>query len=149
MAAIVNGPDRFERTRQAHRNELAEDYVEVVLDLNEEQGEARLKEIARRLGVAHPTVAKALRKLEREGLVDLEPYKPVQLTDEGLALAMACRSRHRVVVQFLVRLGLDRASAELEAEGIEHHVSPRTLELMASFSDEPSETRTASSTRRA
>jgi DtxR family manganese transport transcriptional regulator len=113
--------------------ELAEDYVEVILDLIEESGEARTTEIADRIGVAHPTVAKAMRRLEREGLVRLEPYRPTVLTEEGMILARECRSRHRIVVQFLIALGLDSQSAETEAEGIEHHVSSSTLELMEKF----------------
>lgn len=126
---------RFARTREAHRQELAEDYVEVVLDLIDESGEARMSDIADKLGVAHPTVAKALNRLKREGLVELRSYKPVKLTDAGLALALECRRKHRTVVRFLVVLGQDPEAAELEAEGIEHHVSSETLRLMSSFAD--------------
>lgn len=133
MTSTANPAARFERTREAHRLELAEDYVEVVLDLTDKHGEARLTDIAQHLGVAHPTVAKSLRRLERDGLVQLEPYRPVRLTEEGLSLAKRCRARHRVVAEFLVVLGLDAEAAEMEAEGIEHHVSARTLELMRRF----------------
>ncbi|MCW5936675.1 MAG: manganese-binding transcriptional regulator MntR [Fimbriimonadaceae bacterium] len=137
MTGSKSTADRFERTREAHRAELAEDYVEVVLDLIEDTGEARVTEIAAKLGVAHPTVAKALRKLEREGLVELVPYRPVRLTSAGLNLARECRERHRIVVRFLLVLGLDAESAELEAEGIEHHVSEKTLLLMSRFGEKP------------
>lgn len=131
-------PNRFETTRRAHRAELAEDYVEVALELIEHTGEARMTDIADRLGVAHPTVAKALRRLSREGLVTLLPYRPVQLTEEGLTLAKECRRRHRIVVRFLEVLGLSPEKAEEEAEGIEHHVSPETLALMETFASKPS-----------
>jgi DtxR family manganese transport transcriptional regulator len=125
---------RFEQTRRAHRSELAEDYVEAILELTEEQGEARTTNLALRIGVAHPTVAKALRRLQKEGLVELSPYRPVTLTREGRRLAHDCRKRHRVVVEFLVALGLKPEGAELEAEGIEHHVGAKTLRLMERFS---------------
>lgn len=130
---------RFQKTREVHRAELAEDYVEVVLDLQEELGEARTTEIAQRIGVAHPTVVKAMRRLEKEGLVKLEPYRPVQLTKAGQELALACRKRHRIVKEFLVALGLTDAVAELEAEGMEHHVGAETLRLMQKFTDAQSE----------
>lgn len=116
-----------------HASELAEDYVEVILDLNEQVGEARIVDIAMRLGVAHPTVGKAMRKLEREGLVRLTAYKPIELTESGLRLAQSCRERHRVVVNFLLALGVEPDVAEVDAEGIEHHVSESTISKMALF----------------
>ncbi|QYK54317.1 MAG: manganese-binding transcriptional regulator MntR [Fimbriimonadaceae bacterium] len=133
MATNESHAHRFERTREAHRTELAQDYVEVILDLIDEQGEARMTEVAGRLGVAHPTVAKALRRLQTDGLVDLKPYRAIKLTEEGELLARKCRARHQTVAAFLVALGLDEATAEAEAEGIEHHVGQKTLTLMSEF----------------
>lgn len=133
MRTVDPRAERFRQTREAHRVELAEDYVEVILDLLEETGEARTTDVAERIGVAHPTVTKALKRLEKEGLVLLTPYRPLALTEQGYEMARVCRVRHRIVVEFLVALGLDGESAETEAEGMEHHVSPRTLELMETF----------------
>ena len=90
----INESARFKQTRDAHRAELAEDYVEAILDLIDEDGDAKLTEIAIRLGVTHPSAFKALRKLETEGLVTLTPYKPVILTEKGQLLAEQCRDRH-------------------------------------------------------
>ena len=129
---------RYIQTRDAHRAELAEDYVEAILDLIDEDGDAKLTEIARRLGVAHPTAFKSLRKLETEGLVELTPYKPVQLTESGRALAESCRERHEAVVNFLVSMGVPQDQAELDAEGIEHHVSQVTINaIRARLSQSP------------
>ncbi len=124
----------FVQTREAHRTELTEDYVEVILELSEENGEARLVDIAKRLGVAHPTVSKALKKLELEGFVALKPYRGLKLTERGEILAKRCRERHMTVVAFLLALGVDEPTAEIEAEGIEHHVGESTLQLMSDFS---------------
>ena len=118
---------RYIQTRVAHRAELAEDYVEAILDLIDEDGDAKLTEIARRLGVAHPTAFKSLRKLEAEGFVMLTPYRPVLLTEKGKELAETCRVRHEAVVRFLVSMGVPQEQAELDAEGIEHHVSEVTI----------------------
>ncbi len=125
--------DAFQLTREAHRAEANEDYVELIADLIEQKGEARSVEIAERLGVTQPTVAKTLARLQREGLIVRRPYRSVFLTESGQALAEACRRRHRLVVAFLVALGVDEATAELDAEGIEHHVSERTLEAFQAF----------------
>lgn len=118
----------FATVRQAHEREMAEDYVELIADLIETRGEARPVEIAERLGVKPPTVTKNLSRLQVSGLVRQEPYRAVFLTEEGQELAEACRRRHRIVVAFLVSLGIDEETAERDAEGIEHHVSETTLE---------------------
>jgi DtxR family transcriptional regulator, manganese transport regulator len=133
--ATLGTHDGFAATRLAHRSERAEDYVELIAALIGTHGEARPVDIARSMGVAVPTVVKALDRLARDGLVLRERYKSVGLTSEGEALADACRKRHDVVVRFLVRLGVDPATAERDAEGIEHHVSQQTLALFEAFAN--------------
>ena len=54
----------FRKARDARRTELIEDYVELISDLITDGGEARQTDIARRLGVAQPTVAKMLKRLD-------------------------------------------------------------------------------------
>lgn len=100
-----------------------------------EQGEARPVDIAARMGVAAPTVAKTLGRLARDGLITRAKYRSVFLTEEGRALAKECPERHEIVLRFLLRLGLDPETAERDVEGIEHHVSQRTLELFAAFTE--------------
>lgn len=125
--------EAFQGVREARRNELAEDYVELIAELILDQGEARPVDIAARLGVKVPTVSKTLDRLAREGLVTRARYRSVFLTDEGRALASECGRRHEIVLRFLVSLGLDHETAERDAEGIEHHVSERTLALFSAF----------------
>lgn len=127
--------EAFQAVREARRSELAEDYVELIAELIDQFGEARPVDIAARLGVTAPTVAKSLDRLAREGLVSRARYRSVFLTDQGRALAEECALRHDIVVRFLVRLGLDPETAEQDAEGIEHHVSARTLALFRAFAD--------------
>ena len=123
----------FQGVREARRNELAEDYVELIAELIHDQGEARPVDIAARLGVKVPTVSKTLDRLAREGLITRAKYRSVFLTDTGRALAKECRRRHEIVLRFLISLGLDPVTAERDAEGIEHHVSERTLALFSAF----------------
>ncbi len=129
--------EAFQGVREARRNELAEDYVELIADLIHEHGEARPVDIAARLGVRAPTVTKALARLAREGLITRAKYRSVFLTSVGSALAQECRRRHEIVLRFLIRLGLDPETAERDAEGIEHHVSERTLALFESYANRP------------
>ena len=118
---------RFDRTRADHRRELAEDYVELIAELIESNGEARAVDLAGRLGVTAATVANAIARLQRDGYVKSEPYRAIFLTERGKELAAYCRRRHRIVLALLLALGVDPATAEQDAEGIEHHVSEPTL----------------------
>ncbi len=120
--------ERFQRVRDAHQTELAEDYVELIGDLIDEKGEARLVDLSERLGVTKATVNNTIQRLQRDGLVTSEPYRAIFLTDKGRKLATASRERHLIVRDFLVAIGVDADTADADAEGIEHHVSRETLE---------------------
>jgi DtxR family transcriptional regulator, manganese transport regulator len=126
-------PNRFARAREDHARELAEDYVELIQDLVREEGVARTKSLAARLGVSQPTVTKSLTRLEKEGWLVVVPHRSIELTEEGRDLAANSLARHKMVVAFLVALGVSSEVAELDAEGIEHHVSEATLAAMKSF----------------
>lgn len=115
------------RTRREHATETGEDYVEAIAELIEAVGEARLVELARRLGVSHVTVNRTLARLRRDGLVIAEPYRSIHLTEAGRQLAERCRRRHELVVEFLCGLGVPEREARMDAEGMEHHLSPETL----------------------
>lgn len=123
----------FRQTRHARRLELVEDYVELIDDLIAAHGEARQVDIAERLGVAQPTVAKMLKRLTEDGLVSQQPYRGVFLTMLGRRLAEGARERHRIVEAFLLALGISPEIARKDAEGIEHHVSAETLEAFRAF----------------
>ena len=124
---------RFGKARTAQSTALLEDYVELIDDLLTGTGEARPTDIARRLGVSHATAIKAIARLKREGFATARPYRGVFLTDSGQALAARVRSRHRLVVEVLLALGVPAEAAEADAEGIEHHVSETTLKAFAKF----------------
>jgi DtxR family manganese transport transcriptional regulator len=119
--------ENFRRLRRDHAVEIAQDYVEVIADLTESIGEARVVDVARWLGVTHVTVNRTLARLQRAGYVSTKPYRAILLTDAGRRLALECKRRHETVTAFLRSLGIPQNVAELDAEGIEHHVSPETL----------------------
>lgn len=120
-------------TRLAHAQERAQDYVEAIADLIAEHGEARATDIAKSLGVTHVTVIRTVQRLQREGLVTTQPYRSIFLTDAGRKLAAKAKARHEKVVAFLEALGVSGATARVDAEGIEHHVSPETLAAFERF----------------
>jgi DtxR family transcriptional regulator, manganese transport regulator len=135
-AALPTEPthaSRFGKARSAQSGALLEDYVELISDLLGNGGEARPTDIARRLGVSHATAIKTIGRLKREGLAVAKPYRGVFLTATGERLAERCRARHRLVVELLVAVGVPAEAAELDAEGIEHHVSDTTLAAFGQF----------------
>jgi len=99
----------------------------MIADLIAKNGEARLVDLARGLGVTHVTVGQTLRRLQTRGLVTTQPYRSIFLTSAGRSLAEESRERHDLVARFLIALGVPASVAESDAEGMEHHVSPETL----------------------
>lgn len=133
LPAQADQAERFGRARAARATAILEDYVELIGDLAAGGGRARPIDIARRLGVSHATVNNCIGRLEREGFVASKPYRGVALTLAGEELAMRVRARHRIVVDLLVAVGVPRESAEIDAEGIEHHVSDAALDAFVRF----------------
>ncbi|HXI71972.1 MAG TPA: manganese-binding transcriptional regulator MntR [Verrucomicrobiae bacterium] len=119
--------ENLRRSRRDRAVETAQDYVEAIADLSASLGEARVVDLARRLGVTHVTVNRTLTRLQQAGYVNTQPYRAIFLTDTGRKLADECKQRHQTVAAFLRKLGVSEKTAELDAEGIEHHVSPETL----------------------
>lgn len=120
--------EAFRANRAARQNALAEDYVELIADLLDEGQEARQVDLAERLGVSQPTVAKMLTRLSEEGLVARKPYRGIFLSPAGRQMAEDVRHRHRVVEAFLLALGISPDNARIDAEGLEHYVGAETLE---------------------
>jgi DtxR family manganese transport transcriptional regulator len=125
--------DAHRRTRRDHAAETAEDYVEAISQVLADRGVCRIVDLAKRFDVSHVTVTKIVARLKETGLVISEPYKPLELTDSGRRLAAKSRKRHEVVYQFLLSIGVPEATAAADSEGIEHHVSPETLQAMQVF----------------
>lgn len=124
---------RFGKARTARSAALLEDYVELIADLLAAQGEARATDVAKRLGVTHPTAVKSIARLKREGLATAQPYRGIFLTEAGHELAKRVRARHRLMVEVLLAVGVPAEAAEADAEGMEHHASEATLEAFARF----------------
>lgn len=123
----------FSKTRTHHANETAEDYVEAVADIIAETGECRVRDLARHFNVSHVTVSRIVKRLQDENLMQTEPYRPIGLTAKGAKLAARVRERHQIVFDFLMAIGVDKKTAEIDSEGMEHHASPKTLEAMRRF----------------
>tara|TARA_Y100000741_G_scaffold50977_1_gene34934 strand:- start:792 stop:1202 length:411 start_codon:yes stop_codon:yes gene_type:complete len=123
----------FRKVRNAHRTENTEDYLELVAELLNSKGEARIVDIAENLGIAQATANKTIQRLHSQGYIKREPYRSIFLTYKGQKIASESKKRHNIVYNFLRNLGLDKNTASEDAEGIEHHVSEKTLKKMDNF----------------
>ncbi|MFN7965096.1 MAG: iron dependent repressor, metal binding and dimerization domain protein [Acidobacteriota bacterium] len=132
-ASRQRAADRFQRVRDDHSREMAEDYTELVLELESSDLPVRPADLARALGVSHVTVLRTLTRLERQSLIERDTEAGIRLTRAGRRLAQSARRRHAVVVKFLQRIGVPLAQSESDAEGIEHHCSALTLRQMRAF----------------
>ena len=123
----------FKKVRDAHKSENTEDYLEIIADLLNVKGEARIVDIASKLDIAQATANKTIQRLQNQGFVKKEPYRSIFLTLKGQQVASISKKRHIIVLTFLKNLGLDIKTAEADAERIEHHVSDKTLKKMEQF----------------
>ena len=123
----------FARTREDHRTELQEDYVEMISKLIREKGEARSVDIAQAFEVSQTAVSAMIARLAKDGMVSSEPYRSIFLTEKGAKLASECAERHELVKKLLRRIGVGERIAAQDAEGIEHHLSAETLECLRRF----------------
>ena len=123
----------FSKVRSAHKTENTEDYLELIAELLNTKGEARIVDIAENLGIAQATANKTIQRLQSQGYIKREPYRSIFLTFKGQKIASYSKKRHNTVYSFLLSIGLDKKTAAEDAEGIEHHVSDKTLNRMDYF----------------
>jgi len=111
-----------------------EDYLEVIMHLQEEQKVARVRDVARRLKVKMPSVTGAMKGLAEKGLVNYERYSYLTLTEAGEKIAREVGERHKTFYSFLTDvLKLDQKTAELDACRLEHVTSRKTFERLKEF----------------
>lgn len=113
-----------------------EDYLEVILNLQQEQRVARVKDVAQRLNVKMPSVTGAMQGLAEKGLVNYERYSYLTLTAAGEKIAREIGERHKTFYSFLTEvLKLDHITAELDACRLEHATSRKTFLRIKDFTD--------------
>ncbi len=126
-------------SKQECREELTsnmEDYLEVILNLQQEQRVARVKDVAKRLKVKMPSVTGAMKGLAEKGLVNYERYSYLTLTEAGEKIAREIGERHETFYIFLTKiLQLDHKTAELDACRLEHATSRKTFDRIKEFTN--------------
>jgi DtxR family transcriptional regulator, manganese transport regulator len=113
-----------------------QDYLEQIHKLIEEKGYARAVDIAAALGISQASVSAMIQRLDAEGFVVYEKYRGLVLTDTGRQLAREIAQRHDVLSRLLGRFGIDEETIYRDVEGMEHHISPKTLRVLTLLTEE-------------
>lgn len=109
---------------------VLEDYLESILNLEKSGKSVRLKDIAEGMEVRAPSALQALASLETQGLLRHKHYGGFELTARGRRVAEKVDSRHRLLREFLMILGVNEKTADADACAIEHYVSEETVQQM-------------------
>lgn len=108
--------------------ESAEDYLESILMLKERLGVVRSIDIVNELNVSKPSVSVAMKKLRENGYIHMDADGFITLLPEGQEIANRIYTRHRLLTQFFIRLGVSEEVAAADACKIEHDLSEETFE---------------------
>jgi Mn-dependent DtxR family transcriptional regulator len=111
-------------------SQTAEDYLERIHELIEEKGYARVVDIASSLKVRQASVTSMVQKLGEAGYLKYEKYRGLILTDQGREVAQRIRNRHETLSRFFSLFDLDAETQRADIEGIEHYLSPATVEIL-------------------
>ena len=115
-------------------SESLEDYLEVILGLEQKNKVARVKDIAEKLNIQRGSVTGALKNLDEKGLINYEPYSFITLTDQGKKIAKKITRRHSILEDFLLRvIQLDQKKAQATACRMEHAVDEQFINKFVRF----------------
>ena len=131
---------RLDSIKAAHESEKTisisdrvEDYLEVISELVDMKGYAATLDISRYMNVSAPSVTKMLKKLDAEGFLEYEKYYGINLTEKGQRIADMIKQKHGILLDFFEILGIGKEIANQDAEGIEHHLNPKTIRQIRKF----------------
>jgi len=111
-----------------------ENYLKIILELNEIGGEARVTSISKRFGVTKATVSQTIKRLVNYGLVAKDVSGEILLTNSGKEKAIKVRNRNLVIKGFLTEvLGVDKQVSEEDACKMEHLISCETIEKLEGY----------------
>mgnify|MGYP000915212394 CR=1 FL=1 len=109
----------------------SEDYLEMMLMLQEKHGYVRSIDIAEELGVKKPSVSYATKRLKENGYITMDKDSLITLTESGMEIAMRMYKRHKLLTEYLISLGVDEETARTDACKIEHDLSEKSFDAIS------------------
>ena len=115
-----------------HIQESGEMYLETIYVLSK-KGPVRAIDVGEYMGYSKPSVSRAMGLLKKGGYVTADNNGFLSLTEDGVFVAQKIFERHTLITNFLMRLGVDQATAAEDACRIEHHISDVSFEAIKNF----------------
>ena len=117
-------------------HQSGEDYLEAILVLQEKKGNVHSIDVAQHLGYTKPSISRAMSILRASGYITMEKDGRLELTESGLKVAPEIYERHRLLTNWLIRLGVSPAVAAEDACKIEHDISAETFRCLKAHAAE-------------
>ncbi len=114
-------------------NESEEMYLETILILKDEKKDVHAIDISNRMGFSRASVSRAMQNLKTKGYIDIMSNDAIVLLKKGEEYASKIYSRHKLLTEFLKKIGVEEHIAEDDACKIEHVVSDETIEVIKKF----------------
>ncbi|MCL1844950.1 MAG: metal-dependent transcriptional regulator [Defluviitaleaceae bacterium] len=108
----------------------AENYLETIYVLSKSGNKVRSVDISAELDYTRPSVSVAMKKLRRDGYIDVDASGYISLTERGCAIARSMHERHTIISNWLISLGVDEKTAVDDACRIEHVISEKSFEAI-------------------
>ena len=116
-----------------HLQEAGEMYLESILRLSKEKALVRAIDVGEYMGYSKPSVSRALSILKRDDYVSVDDTGGISLTAKGMEVAKTMYTRHTVLSQLLMRLGVDEKTATEDACKIEHVISEKSFAAIQKY----------------
>lgn len=111
-------------------HQSGEDYLEAILVLKEQRGNVRSIDVAQHLGYSKPSISRAMSILKASGYITMEKDGRLELTEAGAQVAQEIYERHKLLTNWLIRLGVSPEVAAEDACKIEHDISAETFRCL-------------------
>ena len=108
--------------------ESAEDYLEAILILRERQGTVRSIDVVHHLALTKPSVSVAMKRFRENGYIQMDNDGFITLLPPGEEIAQRIYGRHKLLTQFLVKLGVSEEAAAADACKMEHDLSEESYQ---------------------
>jgi Mn-dependent DtxR family transcriptional regulator len=112
------------------KNETTGKYLEAILILSRSKPVVRCVDISRKLNLSKSCVSLTVRNLLDSNLITITDEGYIYLTDTGRSIAEAIWERNEVLNSWLVSLGVDKATAENDANRIKHYISDESVKAI-------------------